>query len=536
MKLTQHTKRITSLILLVVMVLVMQIPVLATDTNKFIKVGLTRELAGKSQMTINNKEINVGYNYENYNNLPLNMKANDSFTVKGVSGYFVQLPEIAPTAEEIKSLQDTYTQLGVKTIISMVSNNEYGLLIGPFNDLTLAQLEVENILSRYSKTSTTRQVSSKLGLYVDGTLGVVFESGVSKPQATTYVQNSFITISNTYKYRGAIEFVSKNGTIQPVNVVALEHYLYGVVPSEMPSSWHTEALKAQSVAARTYVYTKLSSSKHSAEGYHICDSTHCQVYKGMASEQPSTNAAIDATKGVVAYYNNALIEALFYSSNGGSTASSEDVWSTTVPYLRAKKDPYETNDSKWTRTFTQAELTSFVLAKQSNLGTVQNVRIDKTDSFGRAIAMTFVCTNGDFTVKNDAIRSFFSKSADGSLRSTNFKITQNLATTGTVIANDIDNVKIYSNGKIVDYTGNMTAISSNGTSTTKENSTHVIDSTGKVTNYSKNQAVSGGNLVLSGAGWGHGAGLSQFGAKGMAEQGHSYEDILKFYYTGIDLR
>ncbi len=543
MKLIKLNKGIFSFLLLVICILSIQTAVFATDTNKFIKVGLTRELAGKQQITINNTDINVGYNYENFTTLPLNLTTTSNFVAKPVTGYFVRLPETATTKEELANLKNIYASLGITdTIIYMPNNNEYSLLVGSYDSTALAQIQVE-ILAALGKASTIQPINNKVSLSSDGKIQLVFGNDTLNPQVTTYVPNTYITISNNYTYRGAIQFNLVNGNVQPISIVALEQYLYGLVPSEMPASWHIEALKAQAVSARTYALSGMNTSKHTADGYHLCDSTHCQVYKGFSNEYPSSNAAVDSTKGIAAYNNNVLIDALFSAANGGSTANSEDVWAATIPYLRAKADPYENGAYTWTREFTQAELTALVLAKQSNLGVVQNVVIDQTDDFGRALSLTFVCTNGTYNVKKDAIRSFFSSTPDGSLKSTKFKITSNLTNTTapptSTNANNIDNLIIFSNNQFVNYAGGMSVVTSNGISTTSSSTANVIDSTGKITSYDKTEVptiTTGGKLVLSGAGYGHGVGMSQYGAKGMAEQGNTYDKILNFYYTGVELK
>ncbi len=534
------------------MTVFMQMSVFATDTNKFVKIGLTRELSKKSQITINNTEINVGYNYEYFQTLPLNLKANTSFVTTLSSGYYVQLPEIVATADDIKVLQDTYAQLGQSTIINMKSNEEYSLLVGPFANATLAQEQSAILSANFNKATTFAPISGKIALSTDGVLTHIF-TNTSNPQITTYVPETKMNISLNYVYRGAIEFKNVNGFVQPVSVLPLEKYLYGLVPAEMPSSWALEALKAQSVAARTYALSALANSKHISDGYTLCDTTHCQVYKGVNNEAANSNAAVDATLGQALYYNGSLIEALFYSSNGGSTANSEDVWSSTISYLRAKADTNETNDSTWTRQFTQAELTSLVLAKQQNLGIVQGVTIDKTDAYGRALAMTFRCTNGNYTIQKDAIRSFFSSTTDGSLRSTNFKITQGLSTSTTntttntnqnttTSENDINNLQVYNNGSLVDYTGSMNTVSNSSTGVASDSEIYVVDKNGTPIKYTTQQTTvvtppvtTGGMLVLKGSGWGHAAGLSQFGAKGMADKGSTYDQILKFYYTNVTI-
>ena len=132
---------------------------------------------------------------------------------------------------------------------------------------------------------------------------------------------------------------SPSKSLQLVNSVGLEPYLYGVVPREMPSLWPAEALKAQAVAARSYA---LAIRKTGA--FDLYADTRSQVYGGVAAETPTTNAAVDATAGQVLLYEGKVATTLFFSTSGGRTASIEDVWSRgeAVPYLVSVPDPYDT--------------------------------------------------------------------------------------------------------------------------------------------------------------------------------------------------
>lgn len=111
---------------------------------------------------------------------------------------------------------------------------------------------------------------------------------------------------NSMPYRGMLTFSVNGSSMTGVNIIGLEEYLYGVVPSEMPKSYDAEALKAQAVAARTYAMTKLGA--HTGSGYQLCDTTACQVYKGYSNEADATTAAVDATAGEVACYNGSRLK------------------------------------------------------------------------------------------------------------------------------------------------------------------------------------------------------------------------------------
>src|SRR5262249_56034135 len=129
-------------------------------------------------------------------------------------------------------------------------------------------------------------------------------------------------------YRGAIQVDVETGKLRAINVVGLEQYLYGVVPSEMPYTWAPEALKAQAVAARSYA---LATKRSGA--FDVYKDTRSQVYLGLNHEKPSTNAAVDATAGKVLMYGGAIAKTYFFSTSGGRTAPPHDPCGTPVPSL-----------------------------------------------------------------------------------------------------------------------------------------------------------------------------------------------------------
>ena len=141
----------------------------------------------------------------------------------------------------------------------------------------------------------------------------------------------------TRPYRGRIEVDVVNGKLRAINVVGLEPYLYGVVPSEMPSKWAPEALKAQAVAARSYA---LATKKLGAPFDAYAD-TRSQMYLGISNESSATTEAVDATKGKVLFYGGRVATTFFYSTSGGQTESSKDWMGTPLPYLVSVPDPYD---------------------------------------------------------------------------------------------------------------------------------------------------------------------------------------------------
>ena len=138
-------------------------------------------------------------------------------------------------------------------------------------------------------------------------------------------------------YRGQIQVDVVDGKLRAVNIVPLEQYLYGVVPSEMPSTWSAQALEAQAVASRSYA---LATRKVGAP-YDAYSDTRSQMYLGISAESSAASAAVNATKAQVLSYAGKVATTYFSSTSGGETESSLDWTGTALPYLIAVPDPYD---------------------------------------------------------------------------------------------------------------------------------------------------------------------------------------------------
>ncbi|MFT4264694.1 MAG: SpoIID/LytB domain-containing protein [Nocardioides sp.] len=204
-------------------------------------------------------------------------------------------------------------------------------------------------------------------------------------------------------YRGTLRNAPYSGRDHDtVNVLSLESYLRGVVASEMPSSWSAAALQAQSVAARTYA---AYSRAHVAKGrqFQICDSTSCQVYKGVAGETRATDAAIAATSGQTLTYAGTPAFTQFSSSSGGWTVGG------TVAYQQAKADPYDAwsgnKQHSWSATVSPAAVAKAWPA----IGTLTGLQIlgrdGNGDWGGRVTSVQLTGSAGSTTVTGDAFRA-----------------------------------------------------------------------------------------------------------------------------------
>lgn len=318
-------------------------------------------------------------------------------------------------------------------------------------------------------------------------------------------------------YRGVAEvWTNSGGSLAGINELPIEEYLYGVVPNELPPVPYgePEAQKAQAVTARTYALANMG--KRRADGYDLLPTTSDQVYRGFASEHPVSSTAVDATAGIVAVADGRLITTLYHSTSGGYTANSEDVYTSAVSYLRGVPDAqrgeafthvptlevfkragnpvnlraaaegdFESDWSRyhrWTAEWTAAEMAEVLSATfAADIDEVSAVTVTDRADHGRVREIVFETEEGSFRAFRDNIRSRLryvtSSGSHASLRSTLFFIE---------------------------------AITDRATGATT-------------------------GWKAYGGGWGHGVGMSQTGAVGMAERGRTYEEILKHYYQGVSL-
>ncbi len=350
-------------------------------------------------------------------------------------------------------------------------------------------------------------------------LGVVPIPAREGEKCTSYFKN--ITWYGGFRYERI-----GGGNLTVVNMVELDDYVKGVIPYEMSSSWPEEALKAQAVCARNYALYNLN--RHSKYHFDMCNSNDCQVYYGRKSATAYTDAIVDATAGVTATYNGKYINCVYYSSNGGASESSSVVWGSnqsSFPYLVGVIDPYEAtvesqiSGYRWTRTYTASELTAILNGAGYPCGTIVSARVSAYTETGNPKSVTFTDAGGkNYTLTAKGMMNTFS------LRSWRYDFVGGaggqFSINGTTAVDELDGLyAIDGNGNLVALSGGAYVITDAGVSQAAP-----AGSGGTGTN---------GVFTISGAGYGHNVGMSQWGAYAMAKQGYTYDQILKFYYTGI---
>lgn len=325
---------------------------------------------------------------------------------------------------------------------------------------------------------------------------------------------------NTLKYRGNI-YIRRiaAGPVNVANELPFEQYLYGI--AEMPSSWHMEALKAQAVAARNYALYNLG--KHTNDGFDVCNGTHCQAYRGFSQENVRTNQAVNETAGKLVLYNDNLIPTYYHSSSGGRTEDSENVWTYALPYIRAVDDSYglgSPNDN-WVKSIDKATVKSKLLANKIDIGDIIDIVPLEISVNGRVTKLEIRGTKGNQVLLKEKVRAIIGYS---DIKSTWYTI----STDADLFVKDSTSSK-----PKLERASNVYVRSANGV-------TKLDNSTNKV--FIKNQSTVVSSSIIpqyytfAGKGWGHGLGMSQYGAKGMAEAGFNYIQILEHYYTGAKVK
>lgn len=322
------------------------------------------------------------------------------------------------------------------------------------------------------------------------------------------------------KFRGVMRvFSSSNDKLAVVNHLPLEDYVRAVVPGEMPCTWSLDALKAQTVAARTYAVNRLL--KYRQQSYDVSDGQEDQVYLGLTKEREQTNRAATETANIIATYKGQPIIAYFSSDAGGKTNQND-----AYPYLKSvpsyvPSSPH--NGWSWQGSF--VELENMLKRKHPKAGLLINLTSELDPVSERMKRVTFVTTSGSITVSANTFRNLINPSK---LKSTAFRISLQSGSSG------IQTLTYNARPDAICIEGSRTSTSAKvvGASVVSINGLDIIDLPPRVAYIESAQEKM---VVVKGNGWGHGSGLSQWGAYELAKNGWDWVRILKHFYTGIDL-
>ncbi|MBM5814192.1 MAG: SpoIID/LytB domain-containing protein [Cyanobacteria bacterium M_DeepCast_100m_m1_067] len=294
-------------------------------------------------------------------------------------------------------------------------------------------------------------------------------------------------------YRGRLQLLVGGSAVRAINHVPLEAYLPSVVGSEMPASWPQAALRAQAVAARTYALRQ----RKPAAPFDVSATVSSQVYKGVDAETPSTREAVASTRGQVLLYGSSLANAVFHSSAGGSTENSGDLWSQQLPYLVSVPDfDQHSPVHAWEQRLEPEQLQKAF----GEIGGAQRIEVLATTGSGRVRQARVIGPAGTLVLTGAQLRSRLG------LKSTLVRF--------EVLAPEL--------AALPPSLPALPPLSSQPQPSDPEAAPPV--------------QVPPPSLLAIGRGYGHGVGMSQWGAHGLAQRGQSYDQILRHYYRGTELR
>ncbi|MCH3914829.1 MAG: SpoIID/LytB domain-containing protein [Acidaminococcaceae bacterium] len=336
---------------------------------------------------------------------------------------------------------------------------------------------------------------------------------------------------NKKTYRGAIIASLDSGRkrLNVINVLPVENYLYGVVAKEVIPLWPDEAVKAQAVAARSFAMYEINNNKNQV--YDVRSNEMGQVYGGIAAEHTNTNKMVDTTRGVVATYDGDPIQAFFHSCSGGYTESAVNVWGKAVPYLQAVVDyDKDSPNYDWNKSFTREDLQKALEQSGYKVGVLEGIRLsprkkapmgwssDRGTS-GRVKKITFKGKAGIVTLEGTKLRSILN------LPSTLFDINVGFNRPDHIDVPILNSYGMQVGEKKIDIKPDKRNRNSN-----------------TVGDFHYLSSVKGEKVHFIGNGWGHGLGMSQWGARGMSlmpgakKKDDYYKTILKHYYTGTKIK
>jgi len=485
-----------------------------------IRVGLETNHYETDSIIISNSDILIGYERNGQFLSQASLSGVDSYAARPLNTHCIRFPSVYDTLGQARLAASIMSDANTACVPAITANGSWRVFGINYETENAARLAADDYGCEYVSISGKR-----IAFYANTSAVLIWDRPDDYPQIRNN-ESGQIKLGSR-EYRGIIEIGRYSGLkLTAVNVINLEDYLLSVVPSEMPSGWSDEALKAQAVASRSYAITR--SEAYNGKPYDLCDRTHCQLYVGATRENEAAAAAVFATRGQLAMYGGLPINACYFASSGGHTDNSENVWFAAEPYLRAVFDPYEFEPSKWTRAFTLDEITDLLRRDNVRIGAATGITT-VSDVSGRVQSMTVTGTSGSHTYSKEAIRSFFSASSGGELMSRNFELTNgrlDTEPTYVFVYDGVQTVRKELNGLAAVSSANVSFVASavrvrgNITASTLSVSTQVIKSDGD-------------EIILQGSGWGHGVGMSQRGAEGLARRGYDYISILKYYYTGI---
>lgn len=455
------------------------------------------------------------------------VKSSDTSAGEKIGPYHVQ---IGGSYSNFHAAKDKAEEVKAKSIDAYPAyDGNWHVWCGMFFDNSLAQQSINQLKSKLEESGFSIIQPNSQGVVVNSGNDVllVFIGDNSylgiKPNGSD--SPSLINI-NDKPYRGELEFRRySTSDMTMINIVGLEEYLYGVVAREIGASSPAEAIKAQAVVARNYSVNNIS--KNSKWGFDMTNTVSDQAYNGYEWERPASNSAVDVTRGKILIYDGTPASTFYFSTSGGRTEDVKNVWNSKIsyPYLVSVEDKYESpnaSKAKWEVTLTSEQIKQSLKAIGVDLGDVLTVRPLEYSEAGRVVKLQITGTKSEKIFEKSMCRTALGQS----VLSQWFTVSSGSSSTelsaisadGTVTGLCTTGLKVKTADGISTIGTDIYVRSADGT---KQAAAGVVSSSG--------------GFKISGRGWGHGVGMSQVGAIGMANAGFDYQQILEWYFKGTTI-
>ena len=344
-------------------------------------------------------------------------------------------------------------------------------------------------------------------------------------------------------YRGKMLLEARDEKLLLLNLVSVEDYVKGTIKLEASPSWPEEALKAQIVVARTYALKNLG--RHREEGFDFCTTVHCQRYGGINAEDPRTNELVERTRGVVLTYQGKLASVVYHAASGGYTESALNVWGKEVPYLIAVSSPWEEDapHASWAVRLTRSEIEEALRRAGYLPGTLQGIEFIPGEN-GRMKEVVLFSRGGRWVIPASRFREAVGVDI---LRSTYFTVCEegkknrdvSPAHTERTVSAPPPKDTLSSRDLLQKEDWTLDDIITFLELREREREEKQKSARTPKPELPKSPSTSlpevGERFLFTGRGWGHGVGLSQWGAVGMARRGSDFREILAHYFPGCEL-
>ena len=439
-----------------------------------------------------------------------------------IGAYHLQLDTVASSLDEALALISTLSNAGLSAFVAYTAEG-YRVRVGNYTSSVEAASIAPQVSAAVGLTaSAVGESRSCYTVTVTETNTILFEFDMGG-QALGIEPNSDETWFKNQTYYGGFEYRRASGDdITVVNVVSMDDYIKGVIPYEMSPSWPIEALKAQALCAKSYAVTCIG--KHNSQGFDLCNTTDCQVYYGTKTATDNSDSAVEAVSGLYVLYNGEVAETYYHASSGGWTEDAKNIWGTDIPYLKAVEDTYLTELRPYSFSITLSEVTSILQGKGYDVTDIIDFYVSEYTSAGNVREITFVQSNGETLVfSGERARTCLNTS------SSTKRINSHRYTVST-------DAQLYVNGTVPDKAiGQYYAIGGDGSTSVLSGSQLYAVNGNKTTSQIDMSGSGSGQYVISGTGSGHNIGVSQCGARDMANQGFTYDQIIQFYFTGVQV-